>query len=1177
MGKPLKIGGSAWQYLVDNVACGPGEGANVASYYAGQGTPPGRFVGKGLAGLGPVPGSIKRGDVVSPEMLYRMLVLLADPLTGEPLGRPLLTGEKAPVAGYDLTFSVPKSLSLMWAMGDEATRAAIGQVLERSVAEVVGWAEDHQVFCTRTGAQGARQEAVVGVVASTWLHYESRDCDPHLHLHAVAWNKAQAVSDGRWRALDGREVHYWLVAMSERHGGIVEDLMAERFGVAWCEAKAMAGRVTKRELGGVAPGMVAEFSRRTRAIEEALADKAKAAEADRGRGLTKRELGVLHGHAWRETRQKKAYRPLAEMTAEWEERGRPWVGDGPAAWAASLARRNQFRPLHAADIGDAMPADVARAALAARSEKQSVFTKANLAADVERQLHGVVFAPGERAKAADRAVELAVSMAVKLSPPELAHVPERFRAPDGASQFSPASSWKFTTAELLRAEARLLDVGRDTSGPKVSYGTVAAVCEAPLPGKAYALGDDQALAVEQVATSGRVVDLVVGAAGTGKTAALGALRTAWEAGHGPGSVKGLAPSASAASNLAQELGIATENTAKWLFEVGKDAERVAQAERLRALAGELPAEASQRVMARAAALETEAVRWRLDVGDLLVLDEAGLASTLDLDRLAVQARETGAKLLLVGDWAQQGAVGAGGAFAMLVEDRGHPPELVEARRFEQAWERGASTGLRRGSTSAIDEYLGHGRVSAGYRDEVLVACYEGWRTDVEARKASLMVAQDNETVAELNRLARAGRMAAGEVAEEGLVLADGTVAGVGDLVAARKNDRRLSLPGGAWVRNRDRFVVTAANDDGSMAVRPVDGQGEVVLPASYVAEYVELGYATTVFSAQGRTVATAHAVVGSRMTREALYVAATRGRASNKLYVDVEPEAPGAEASHGQPERVSARQVLISVAHRRGADASAHQVMAAEWASAESLGRLVAEHESLVAAASSGRWEAELGRAGLPPQIIVAARSSAAWDGLVRSLDAAEDRGLPVGAGLRRLATAGLVPSGPDPAAALQTVVSRWEPGAEGRLQHPRAMVAGLVPRARGISDEDLARAVHEREVLIARRARELAEEAVRSGEKWARPFGAPPTGPAVAGAWWDRLAVVAAYRERWHVGGAGILGDEAGSLGQALHRERARRAGHEAAALGGLVPLPAAVPSPSSAPGMQAGPEMEL
>ncbi len=649
MGKPLKVGGTAWAYLVDSVSGELAQGAEAARYYAGQGTPPGKFLGKGLVGLGDHPGAAKAGDVVSPEMLYRVLVLLADPLTGEPLGRPPSTTEKAPVAGYDLTFSVPKSVSLIWALGDRRTRTEIQAVLERSVAEVVDWAQGHQVFCTRTGAQGARQEPVVGVVASTWLHYESRDGDPHLHIHCVALNKAQAVSDGRWRALDGRAIHQWLVAMSERHAGVVEDLMADRFGVTWNETKAMAGRVTKREIDGVNLDMVAEFSCRTRAIEEALTEKAQAAEAARGRELTRRELGRLHGHAWRETRQKKAHRSLAEMTAEWAERARPWVAEDAPSWAAGLAGRNESRSLRAADITAAMLSDVARAALAARADKQAVFTQANVAADVERELHGVAFAPGERAKAADRAVELAVSMTVKLSPPELAHVPECFRAPDGTSQFAPASSWKLTTIEVLGAEARLLDAGRDSSGPKVSYRAVA-VREGRLPAKTYALGADQALAVEQVATSGRVIDLVVGAAGTGKTTALGALRAAWEAEHGPGSVRGLAPSASAAATLAAELGIATDNTAKWLFETGKETTRIAEWDQVQAFAQELSTGNSRYALEGAAALGREVERWRLHAGDLLIVDEAGLASTLDLDRLAAQAREAGAKLLLVGDW-----------------------------------------------------------------------------------------------------------------------------------------------------------------------------------------------------------------------------------------------------------------------------------------------------------------------------------------------------------------------------------------------------------------------------------------------------------------------------------------------------------------------------------------------
>ena len=122
-----------------------------------------------------------------------------------------------------------------------------------------------------------------------------------------------------------------------------------------------------------------------------------------------------------------------------------------------------------------MLSDVARAALAARADQQAVFTQANIYADVERQLHGVLFAPGERAKVAERAVERGLwAWPSSSRRPSWPTCPSASGAPDGTSQFAPASTWQYTTAELLEAEARLLDAGRDTSGPVASYGTVAA-------------------------------------------------------------------------------------------------------------------------------------------------------------------------------------------------------------------------------------------------------------------------------------------------------------------------------------------------------------------------------------------------------------------------------------------------------------------------------------------------------------------------------------------------------------------------------------------------------------------------------------------------------------------------------------------------------------------------------
>ncbi len=347
-----------------------------------------------------------------------------------------------------------------------------------------------------------------------------------------------------------------------------------------------------------------------------------------------------------------------------------------------------------------------------------------------------------------------------LAPAPEAHVPRRYQRPDGSSRLRPESRTAYTTQALLDAEARLLEAGRATNGPSVPVATVAAVADANLPGRAYGLSLDQAVAVEKVATSGRVLDVLVGPAGTGKSTTMAGLRAAWEAEHGPGSVVGLAPSAAAAEVLAQELGIATENTAKWLTEWRRIPELVARrgrlAERLYTSPGPL-SPGAQKLRAALAALDDDIAARKLRPGQLVVVDEASLAGTFSLDELVSAAQGAGAKVLLAGDWAQLSAVDAGGAFGLLVRDRAElAPQLSEVRRFRHEWEKVASTELRLGRAEAVGAYEAHGRVSGGGRAEVLERLYQSWKADVTAGKSSLMIAPDAATVAELNRRARPG-------------------------------------------------------------------------------------------------------------------------------------------------------------------------------------------------------------------------------------------------------------------------------------------------------------------------------------------------------------------------------------------------------------------------------------
>ena len=253
----------------------------------------------------------------------------------------------------------------------------------------------------------------------------------------------------------------------------------------------------------------------------------------------------------------------------------------------------------------------------------------------------------------------------------------------------------------MEAEARLLEAGRQVGGPAASMGIVASVTGANLPGRHHPLSIDQALAVERIATSGRSLDVLVGPAGTGKSTTMAGLRAVWEAEYGAGSVLGLAPSAAAAEVLAEELGIDTENTAKWLYEHRREAERLHKIGRAR---GELASPhfpASRATLGHRARAwpraEDELARWRLSAGQLVIVDEASLAGTFALDELVGAAGAAGTKVVLVGDDRQISAVESGGMFAALVRDRdGLAPALSDVRRFAHEWEKAASVELRAG-------------------------------------------------------------------------------------------------------------------------------------------------------------------------------------------------------------------------------------------------------------------------------------------------------------------------------------------------------------------------------------------------------------------------------------------------------------------------------------------------
>ncbi len=1088
--------GQGYRYLLRTVVAADGDrslATPLTRYYEAKGTPPGRWIGSGVGGL--AGGALVEGDPVTDEHLQLLIGQGRDPVTREPLGRafPQYEGSRRAVAGFDITFSMPKSASVLWGISDAATQAIIARAHHQAVERVVDYME-REVAATRTGvaaADGAvAQVAVTGLIATTFDHFDSRAGDPHLHTHVVVSNKVQTVLDDKWRSLDGRPLHDAIVAMSELHEALLADALTRDLGVDWERRERGRDRNPVWAIASVPQSLMLEFSTRSQHIG-AEADRLIAEyTAAHGHRPSRAIIVRLRAQATLATRPQKHVRSLTELTRDWRARATAALGEDATAWARRASASIAPRVVTAAHVTPDTIAALGVQVMHAVSEKRATWRHWNLTAEAARQTMHYRFAtPSDREVAIGLVVEAAKHASLQLTPAEFTTSPAAFRRGDGTSVFRPRHSTVFTSHELLDAEVRLRERATDASGPTVSVSALH-VGDQRRAGRDRRLADDQVAALVSISSSGRVLDVLVGPAGAGKTTAMAALRRAWEIEHGAGSVVGLAPSAAAAHVLAGDLGIQTENLAKWWQNH----------------------------------LTTGTAFGR---GQLVIVDEASLAGTLALDRVTALAEAAGAKVLLVGDHAQLQSVEAGGAFAMLARDRTDVAELVDIHRFVHDWEKAASLGLRRGDEASIETYLAHDRVKDGDSEAMADAAYLAWRADTRAGRMSVLVSDSHEAVAALNERARTDSIVDGRVdAMRELALHDGTRVSVGDTIITRRNDRRLHA-GRAWVRNGDRWTVLAVHRSGAIEVRRSGRRrgSSARLPAAYVRHHVELGYAVTAHRAQGLTTDTAHVVVARGMTRENLYVAMTRGRHANTAYVALDrPDVAHTGIRPRDDVDATAQSVLVGVLRHVGAELSAREMLVGEQERVGSIAQLAAEYETIAAAAQHARWTTLVRSVGLSEAQAHGVVASDAFGPLCAELRRVEAHGANVARVLATAAKSRGFEDAADIAAVLRARVLRARDvvASQGRSR----FVAGLIPVARGPMDAESAGALRERAELIEARAVTLVEGAIESQAAWLRDVGPPPTG-AASSSWRRHLTVVASYRDRYGITDGRPLGAE--------------------------------------------------
>ncbi|GAA3617741.1 hypothetical protein GCM10022223_38020 [Kineosporia mesophila] len=938
------------------------------------------------------------------------------------------------VAGYDLVFAPVKSAALLWALDERAwVRDAVMAAHHEAKDATLAMLEEHAAF-TRTGTNGVAQIETKGLIGVSFDHYDSRDGDPNPHTHVAISNKVQGA-DGIWRTLDGRALFRLTVAASEHYNTAFQIALSARTGVRF-EAREMSrGKQPVYEIAGISPALIKDFSRRRSALTARYEELTSAYRAEHGHEPSASMAHKLARRANLDTRQAKhAARSLPTMRAMWREQaftrhGREVISQVMAA-VPDPTHRNPAASQPGVRSVPAVSVQVLAAQVVANvAEKRSTWTVWNLRAEAERlvkvtaarhqpitNIHptdsttagnstgadsgpAVAQAPvaiaglEEHQAAVAAVVKQAMSrgLSISIEAPTLLAEPESLRRSDGVSVFVQHAADRYTSQAVLDAEQRLVSAATtpDQAHAKASATNVtqpigvpsAAWISATLDGfeagHGRPLDAGQRAMVSAFATDERLLTVGIGAAGTGKTTTMVAYLHTLQAQQRR--LIPLATSAASAAVLAKDLGVPAENVHKFLHEH---------------LSGHHShAFETGHAVALPPNLRPLAVRR----GDVILVDEAGMAGTFTLDRITAIAAHHGASVRLLGDYRQLSAVESGGALRLIAAEAG-AVELSTLHRFRDSDEAAATLKIRTGDTAGLDFYASRDRIRGGSVEAMTDAAYSGWWADVQAGKISVMAAASNADVTALSARARADRVKAGQVETDGITLHDGNSAGVGDWIVTRHNSRRLSTHQGKdFVRNGDAWRVESRHEDGSLQVRHLEHGGQIRLPSAYVREHVELLYASTVHRTQGSTVATMHALISAGMLREHLYVALTRAAKASYLYVATHhllsvDEDHRADAAAHDPHARAALAVLHTVLAAEGAQVSATQTIRDAQTESESLATLMPRYvhavERLNATEHRRHLTQLLGKSAATPLL-----NDPAWPDVARALHHAATTG----------------------------------------------------------------------------------------------------------------------------------------------------------------------------------------
>ncbi len=763
-------------------------------YQGGDREPPGVWQGRGLEALG-----LELGDKVSDAVFKN--IIEGRTADGSDLG--VQGAGENHRAGWDLTFSAPKSVSLAWAAADGEMHSKISSAHNAATAKALAFIEDQAAY-GRRGKAGAEHEKLPGLAFATYQHCDSREGDPQLHSHCLVMNLAHRA-DGTFGGIESKHIYDWHHAA----GAIYRAELAK-------EMEALGFQVKKDrdyfKIAGISEDITKHFSKRRIQIETALAKAGIAA----GKAKSS-ELASLS------TRGKK----LVEMTREvflktWKTLlGEKGLDAEKVNEISSENYIDQQQEATAIDSGEldfidsADDGEEAQDIFSKLTAHDSIFKEQDIykLAAIESQLDGSG-ADGARAKVQDA---LAVGQIVHLK------------------------SGMMTTREMLKIESSMVRQAqnlRDRADHGIDNKTIDSALAEFTKEKGFSLSAEQEAAVRAITSAGDL-KMVRGAAGSGKSTMAEAAKIAWQKqGY---SVIGAALSGKAAAGLQDGSGIESRTIHRTLFEIEK---------------GNL----------------------NINNKTVIVIDEAGMIGSRQMQKLTQIAEATGAKLVLIGDERQLQAVDAGGAFRALQNQLPEFAQLNEVRRQRNDLDKQAANDIATGKgAEALKNYIARDLVHVAETvDATRQAVVDAWSKDNRSAQDKIILAGTRKDVYELNQAARA-TMELGTNHKVQTATGEREFA-AGDRVVITKNNSDLDIMNG----NFGTVQSIKFNHSGELEMSiKIDGRDDLVktqITGKDAFTNIDHGYAATVHKSQGATVDSAYFYAGSMTDKELGYVAMSRHR-----------------------------------------------------------------------------------------------------------------------------------------------------------------------------------------------------------------------------------------------------------------------------------------------------------